>query len=78
MDDNKVIKTAASIFIAMIVGPMIIKGVCILIEVPVVVGGNLIRKIKYNKKIKKGLQEGSIVCIDGVYYNVIVEEVEKA
>jgi hypothetical protein len=78
MNDDKLIRTAASIFISMIVGPMIIRGACVLIEIPIVVGGNLIRRIKYNNEIKKGLKEGSIVCIDGLYYDVIVEDVEKA
>ena len=31
-------------------------------------------KIKYNRHIKKGLKDGSVVCIDGKYYDVIVED----
>lgn len=33
-------------------------------------------RIRYNRHIKKGLKDGSVVCIDGKYYNVIVEDVQ--
>ncbi len=40
------------------------------------VAGTIVR-VKYNKKIKKGIKDGSIVEVDGVYYEV-VETVEEA
>jgi hypothetical protein len=36
-----------------------------------------INRVAYNKKIKKGIKDGSIVEVDGVYYEV-VETVEEA
>lgn len=33
-------------------------------------------KTKYNRHIKKGLKDGSVVCIDGKYYDVIVEDAQ--
>lgn len=36
----------------------------------IVVAANGIEKIKFKKQIKKGLEEGKIVKIDGKYYEV--------
>lgn len=33
-----------------------------------------VEKVKFNKKIKKGLKDGSICEIDGNYYEVKIEE----
>ena len=40
------------------------------------VAGTIVR-VKYNKKIKKGIKDGSIVEVDGIYYEV-VESVKEA
>lgn len=66
MDDNKIIKIAAYGFVGLVVAPIVINGV--------IAGINLgiagINKISYDRKIKKGLKDGSIVEIDGQYYEV--------
>lgn len=41
----------------------------------VILGGvSLVERIQYKRKIKKGLKDGSIVEIDGQYYEVMTEE----
>ena len=40
--------------------------------------GVLISKIQFKHKIKKGLKDGSIVEIDGQYYEISIDDVEEA
>lgn len=37
-----------------------------------------VEKVKFNKKIKKGLKDGSICEIDGNYYEVKIEEAQTS
>lgn len=70
MKDNTIVKVAAIGFVALVVVPTAINligsGVCGI--------ANSVSKAKFNRKIKKGLKDGSIVEIDGEYYEVAVEE----
>ena len=70
MDDNKIIKIAATGFVIFVVAPVVIGAAA------TIVGGvaNGVSKVMYNHKIKKGLKDGSIVEIDGNYYEVSAEE----
>lgn len=66
MDDRKLIKLVAVVILAPIVvgiGAQVVVGIM-----------NGVTKLKYNKKIKDGLKNGSIVEVDGKYYEVEVEE----
>lgn len=69
MDDNKIVKIAAYGFVGLVVAPIIINGGIAVINL----GIAGINKIAYNRKIKKGLEDGSIVEIDGKYYEVKVD-----
>lgn len=70
MEQNKktlnVAETIGFVVIGMVVVPLIINtGYNI-----GVTGYNKISEIKHNRKIKKGLKDGSIVEVDGEYYEV--------
>lgn len=39
---------------------------------------DLVRKVKYKRYVKKGLKKGSVVKIDGEYYEVENMNVEEA
>ena len=69
MNDNKIVKIAAYGFVGLVVAPIIINGGIAVINL----GIAGINKISYNRKIKKGLEDGSIVEIDGKYYEVKVD-----
>lgn len=74
MDENKIVKIAAAGFIGLVLIPTVIgvgmKG----IAYAAVAIDNLQAKIRFNRKIKKGLKDGSIIEIDGQYYEVQVTE----
>jgi hypothetical protein len=78
MKDDEMIKLAAAGFIALVVAPVVIGGVINIVSTAAVGIGNCINTAKYNRKIKKGLKDGSIVEINGQYYEVVVEDVEEA
>lgn len=66
MENNKTVELAAKLFVASVLAPVVIGGVAF-----VVCGAaNGISKLKQKRKIKKGLKDGSIIEIDGVYYEV--------
>ena len=69
MDDNKIIKIAAYGFVGLVVAPIIFNGVIAGLSLI----GEGINSISYNRKIKKGLKDGSIVEINGQYYEVKVD-----
>lgn len=76
MEDSKIIKVAAVLFIGFVVAPIVINATINLVEMTVVGIGNKINTVKFHKKIKKGLKEGSIVCVDGSFYEVEIEDKE--
>lgn len=74
MDDNKIIKVAACGFVGLVVVPAVLGA-----GLRLVAGAcNLVEKAKFKKKIKNGLKDGSIIEIDGQYYEVEVQDVEEA
>ena len=76
MDNDKIVRIAAVGFIGLVVVPAVVGITCNLIYNTGVVICNAVNKSKYNKKIKKGLEDGSIVEIDGTFYEV-EKNVEK-
>lgn len=76
MKDNKVVELAALIFIGVFVLPVVIGGAITIINVTYAGIANTVNKVKFNKKMKKGLEEGRLVKIDGNYYEV--GDVEEA
>jgi hypothetical protein len=72
MEDNRIIKVAAILIVASVVTPVIIAGAtCIASTV------NLeIKKLKFNRKMKQGIKDGSIIKIDGKFYEVEVNKEE--
>ena len=74
MKDNKIIKVAAISFIGLVAVPAVIGAT---IGLGCVVADRIINHLAYKMKIKKGLKEGSIIEIDGQYYEVEVEKTEN-
>lgn len=74
MNDNKIIKIAAAGFIGLVVLPIVVDTTISAISLAATGISSINNKIKYNRKIKKGLKDGSIVEIDGEYYEVTVDE----
>ena len=70
MKDEQIIKIAAVGFIALFVAPVVINGVITIVGATVGGIGNAVNSIQFKRKIKKGLKDGSIVEIDGKYYEV--------
>jgi len=66
MNDRTLLKVVATILVA----PIVLGAVGTTING----AASLAKKISYNRKIKKGLKDGSIVSIDGVYYDVHIED----
>jgi hypothetical protein len=70
---NQIIITIGVLIIApIIIGAVVNIGIGIYNGV-----AGTINRVAYNKKIKKGIKDGSIVEVDGVYYEV-VDTVEEA
>lgn len=72
--ENKIIKVAAMGFIGLVVVPTVIRAGINLVALT----ANAISKTHYNHKIKHGLKKGTIVEIDGQYYEVAVTDAEEA
>ena len=70
MKSDDMLKMTAGIILVPIVASIVISGV----KGSIIAVGSLIEHIKYKRKIKKGLKDGSIVKIDGQYYEVHTEE----
>lgn len=70
MDDNKLIKIAAGCFIGFFVVPAVVGAATGLINIGVAGISNAVERRRYNKRIKEGLKDGSVVEIDGTYYAV--------
>lgn len=72
--DNKIVKVAAGCFIGMVVVPAVVTlGVNVIGRTAVGIV-NAVNKAKYNKELKKGLEDGSIVELDGQYYEIVDAE----
>lgn len=70
MDDNKIVKIAAYGFVGLVVAPIVINGVISVINLT----STGINTLLYNRKIKKGLKDGSIVEVNGQYYEVKIDD----
>ena len=70
MENDKIVKLAATIIVGSILVP-IVWNVGVL-----TVGGiaKIVTKANFNRKMKKGIKEGSIVEIDGKFYEIKVED----
>lgn len=68
--DNKIVKTAAYLIVGSVAISALARGAGLVADG--------VSKMMYNRKIKKGLKNGSIVEIDGKYYEVEVNDVEEA
>ena len=70
MEDNKIIKVAAIGFIGLVIVPTVVGfGINLIGH-----AANGISHLAYKRKIKKGLKNGSVIEIDGQYYEVNIEE----
>lgn len=70
MDDNKIIKIAATGFVVLFVAPAVLG----LAATAIGAVANGVNSIAYKRKIKNGLKDGSIVEVNGSYYEVKTEE----
>jgi hypothetical protein len=70
MNEKTIAKIAVYGFVGLVVAPAVLTAGYNLVVVPI---ANGISHLVYKAKIKKGLKNGSIVEIDGQYYEVIVE-----
>lgn len=75
MKDEDIIKIAAIGFIGLVVAPVVIGSVINLGSLAAAGVVNGINKVKFNTKIKKGLKDGSIIEIDGKFYEIDVENI---
>ena len=78
MNNNTIMKVAATGFVALVVAPVVITTGIRLIAFTAAGISCAVDKVKFNRKIKKGLEDGSIVEIDGQYYEVEIKDVEEA
>ena len=78
MEDKTIIKVAAIGFIGLVLVPVAVSAGIKLVAWSATGIANVVEKVKFNKKIKEGLKDGSIVEIDGKYYEVKDENVEEA
>lgn len=69
MNDKLITKIAAYGFVGLVVVPVIAGTGLRLIEA----AANGVSKLAWKRKIKKGLKNGSIVEIDGQYYEATIE-----
>ena len=76
--ENKLVKIAAAGFVGLVVVPTLIGGGLKLIAI----GASGIEYLVNLRKIKKGLKDGSVIEVDGKYYevpkDVIDAEIEEA
>lgn len=72
MENNTLVKMAAIVILAPIAVGTVIGVINIGIGVK-----NAIVKAKFNHKLKKGLEEGTIVEIDGKYYEADIDVIKE-
>jgi len=73
MKDNSIVENAVLIALGFVVIPIIIGSTITLVGYTAAGIANGINKFKFNRQMKKGLKDGSIVEINGEYYNVVAE-----
>ena len=77
MENDDILKTGMFVLGVVILAPIVINGTCMAVAYTYAGIANGISKIKFNKKMKAGLKDGSIVKIDGKYYEVEVEDTKE-
>ena len=77
MNENKVVKVAAITVIGLVLVPFVVNTSISIVGAVAAHVEYLGNRHAYNKRIKKGLKDGSIILIDGQYYE-IETNVEKA
>jgi hypothetical protein len=70
MKDDELVKLAAVVVIGVVVVPILLGYTLNLVDCVYCGVTNKINKMKFNKKMKKGLEDGSIIEVDGQYYTV--------
>ena len=68
--DEKLIKNVVTVAGLVIVVPIVVRGLVFIGAVGYAGAKGVVDQVKFNKKIKQGLKDGSIVEIDGKYYEV--------
>ena len=68
--NDKIVKIAAYGFVGLVVAPIVINGGISVINLT----STGINTLLYNRKIKKGLKDGSIVEVNGQYYEVKIDD----
>ena len=76
--DEKLTRTVVTVAGLIIVVPIVVRGLVFVGAVGYAGVKGVVDQVKFNKKIKQGLKDGSIVEIDGKYYEVEIENVEEA
>lgn len=66
--DEKLTKTVVTVAGLIIVVPIVVRGLVLVGAVGYAAVEGVINQVKFNKKIKKGLKDGSIVEYEGHYY----------
>lgn len=74
MENKGILKIAAGVVLI----PMALGAIASTVDIAIKGVGNLISKVQFKRKIKKGLKDGSIVEIDGQYYEISIDDVEGA
>ena len=69
--DDEIIRTAAFMVIGVIVFPIVINTGINIINTTTNFVDYLGNRRAYNKRIRKGLKDGSIEIIDGIYYEKV-------
>lgn len=77
MKDEELLTVAVSVIVGIILIPKIINGGIMLGSLAYCGVGNSINKVKFNKRMKRGLKDGSIIEVDGHYYEVDLETIEE-
>lgn len=78
MDNEKLVKTVVTAAGLIIVVPIVVRGLVFVGAVGYAGVKGIVDQVKFNKKMKQGLKDGSIVKIDGKYYEVEIQNVEEA
>ena len=78
MNNEKLVETAVRAAVLIIVVPIVVKGLVFVGAVGYAGVKGVVEQVKFNKKMKQGIKDGSIVKIDGQYYEVEIQNVEEA
>ena len=77
MKDEEVLTVVVGVIAGVILVPKIINAGIMLGCFAYAGVGNAINKVKFNKKMKEGIKDGSIIEVDGRYYEVDLDAIEE-